>query len=527
MKLHSVTTYAGENDFTPRVYRCKDSIKNLKIKVRFQLPKTRNIPIPQFTPRENDKQRTNANDNTPEYEEHTFSWQEKVFSKSEVEFYRHSGNCRTPLQEQYHQEVSEWSDDTGHLFTYIDADGFNEEVSVTTGQQNCAAGNGKLELLKKQSFIRRKPKITQGNIVNDSPSAEAKKQNHSLQICEQLMYIMADLTDISSVGGESTSVGQTSVLPTEVVLCRLSWDRQRGLLTVMPDFSPTSVDGKCEPYLLEVGGDARNACRYWLYHVSEQPDDNIKVPALSLGIGHLSLGTDFKTPEQGTVQLTVLVEIVSASGYDFDGLFIEYCFELPDGWSGPSPALLAGATHRSNKNDKGEAFFGYIFEVELASTDHIETQCLRPQLLMRVASLDSWGRFRVEGYCHVPLPNSTGRHTLSIPSWRFTPDGRLHEMRRFFVGGGCNVSIDIAGVPDAVKGKPVLGKFGLRTISSGTVTVRMDIIHQTSERAEGWGKNVPHHLSSSALLNSVEAVIAAFSRARHRMLRARQGLDVL
>ncbi|XP_049838271.1 Meckel syndrome type 1 protein isoform X2 [Schistocerca gregaria] len=486
MKLHSVTTYAGENDFTPRVYRCKDSIKNLKIKVRFQLPKTRNIPIPQFTPRENDKQRTNANDNTPEYEEHTFSWQEKVFSKSEVEFYRHSGNCRTPLQEQYHQEVSEWSDDTGHLFTYIDADGFNEEVSVTTGQQNCAAGNGKLELLKKQSFIRRKPKITQGNIVNDSPSAEAKKQNHSLQICEQLMYIMADLTDISSVGGESTSVGQTSVLPTEVVLCRLSWDRQRGLLTVMPDFSPTSVDGKCEPYLLEVGGDARNACRYWLYHVSEQPDDNIKVPALSLGIGHLSLGTDFKTPEQGTVQLTVLVEIVSASGYDFDGLFIEYCFELPD-----------------------------------------ETQCLRPQLLMRVASLDSWGRFRVEGYCHVPLPNSTGRHTLSIPSWRFTPDGRLHEMRRFFVGGGCNVSIDIAGVPDAVKGKPVLGKFGLRTISSGTVTVRMDIIHQTSERAEGWGKNVPHHLSSSALLNSVEAVIAAFSRARHRMLRARQGLDVL
>lgn len=68
----------------------------------------------------------------------------------------------------------------------------------------------------------------------------------------------------------------------------------------------------------------------------------------------------------------------------------------------------------------------------------------------------------------------------------------------------------------------VLGKLGIQTITSGELQVRLNVIKQSNKSSSCMDHFVG--LNSSALLSSVEAVLAAFSRARHRMLRARQGL---
>ena len=58
-----------------------------------------------------------------------------------------------------------------------------------------------------------------------------------------------------------------------------------------------------------------------------------------------------------------------------------------------------------------------------------------PQVYIEVLSLDSWQRYRTEGYTYITIPNTTGTSTHTLHCWRPTGRSAVSELRRFFIGG--------------------------------------------------------------------------------------------
>lgn len=63
-------------------------------------------------------------------ESRSFRWQEKVFSKSEKEFYGNTGNCLTDRDKEYHRKINENIEDNHILYTYVQDDGFHIDEQV-------------------------------------------------------------------------------------------------------------------------------------------------------------------------------------------------------------------------------------------------------------------------------------------------------------------------------------------------------------------------------------------------------------
>jgi hypothetical protein len=86
----------------------------------------------------------------------------------------------------------------------------------------------------------------------------------------------------------------------------------------------------------------------------------------------------------------------------------------------------------------------------------------------------------------------------------------------------------------------LLSKYGFHTITSGDVTVKLNIVHHSQAlvgsntiadggrgdaRANRYSSFLLERLSAATLVSSVNAVLIAFKRARERMLKARDGLE--
>ena len=52
-----------------------------------------------------------------------------------------------------------------------------------------------------------------------------------------------------------------------------------------------------------------------------------------------------------------------------------------------------------------------------------------PQLLLEVVSVDSWSRYRVEGYGHTVLPYQPGHHHLTVHTWTPTTNNYQVEQK--------------------------------------------------------------------------------------------------
>ncbi|XP_069683999.1 tectonic-like complex member MKS1 [Periplaneta americana] len=555
--------YKEDSDYVTGVYRCKDSIKNLKIRVRLQHDKSSFIPLPQFQQDESDIQSTPRPHNEGlEMEERTFSWQEKVFSPFEISYYRYAGNCHTALEEKYHKAVVELcreSTPNNRLFTYTDGDDFTDmeetNQSVTTDAKPLMTPlvEGMSELRRRHKFGHRKSyrkdiDFSKRNIVDYAPNVELKKKNHLLQTSLQTLYILADLSVKDS---DENWVGKS-----EYVLCTIRWDSVMGVLTVTPDFTSHSQSAQIngvEPYRIEVDGDARNTYRYWIEHASvdmsqEERDKEFavinKLYEHHLDIRQLQVGSEFEMPRHGILQVHVLCEITSAQYFEYDHLFVHYFFELPKGWSCDTAKQLSGVTQTCHSRSTGIANFSYL--VELTLTFNLEVlQSDRdvllswPQMFIEVLSVDSWNRYRTEGYGYISLPSSPGQHTIIVSTWRPLSKSPIGEMRRFFIGGSPELEDpSFVGIPSNFEDSR-LSKHGLHTVTSGNVILKFNILHQSqaligsSVGTDGGGDTrinkhstfLLERLSAATLVNSVNAVLIAFKRARERMLKAKEGLE--
>lgn len=147
---------------------------------------------------------------------------------------------------------------------------------------------------------------------------------------------------------------------------------------------------------------------------------------------------------------------------------------------------------------------------------------------------DSWSRIRTEGYGFLTIPLEAGSyHDLIVETWRPLTPNHINEMKRYFVGGTPELE-DLAYCGNT-KDAALLSRYGFRTVTSGQIRVRMNIIHQSKALLQNVTKSgakmkwkrahLMDRLATQTLFSSLTAVMEAFKRAREKIAQATEGFD--
>ncbi|XP_071502804.1 tectonic-like complex member MKS1 [Diadema antillarum] len=565
-------------DFGTAYYRSLDPIKNLRIRVHLKRVTGSSLVPTAISGDKNDGDEADVNDgegmalkplrgkrkgrdaaesstsgkvktNTDNEEEHVFGWQAKVFSRREVQLYSSEASCEGPLEQKYHRDVTEMKAQGGRttkrLFSYTDHDNFThrEDQSLAT----TAPDESPSFLAKKMGNARRRKKIERktrdgpgdslllqrrANLIVERPSEEHQKSSHVIDTPVTTMYIMADLGIMDGEPKEED----------ECVLCTIKVS-MGGVISISPDFTHHR-----EPYTLVTDTGGRDTFQYTLtlasqgMNASEQVRENRMYKELlqrHTDIINSYVGQDFEQIPPGTLRLCILGEILSAKNFEYDGLYVHYFVELPKDWSADRTQMMSGLTHTCYTKEierEYTAYFSHPFELEAYYQREETTEDDRdllpawPQLFLEVLSLDSWQRYRTEGYGYVTIPSTPGTHTFEVQMWRPLGQSSYDDMRRFFIGGSPELEEpSYVSVPTTHDSK-VLSRFGLKTEATGSVTVRLNLMHQsrslmdaaTSRKQVG---TLIDRLGGMTMQAAVMNVLDAFQRARKRMQAAKDTLS--
>ncbi|MGH0155638.1 UNVERIFIED_CONTAM: hypothetical protein FKN15_059525 [Acipenser sinensis] len=598
---------AGES-----VYRSRDSIKNLKIRVRIQRITSTTVfsqKIQEQAAEQREKglielstfntQASSAGGRPDDEEDVTVGWQEKFFSQFELDLFRTEAACQSPLDRQYHNEILQLEKSgtrkNRRIFTYTDYDRYTNleefELDLFRTEAACQSPldrqyhNEILQLEKsgtrknrriftytdydrytnleehchsvttpemhtptflaeRMSNVRRRRqerRIAEGSIpksrlITWDPSEEFVKNNHVINTPVQTMHIMGDLGPYGKLGQREN----------EYVLCTLRVD-SNGVITVKPDFNSCKGPYRQGPVprsSLETEGEKQELWSYVVENVSlsmsrEEQDREQRVHK-DLYIRHKEylnslVGQDFEMPPPGILRLLVNGEIVSAQGYEYDNLYIHYFFELPDNWSSQPFQQLSGVTQTCSTRSLGRenvAYFSYPFSCEAYFRKEDESEGSDPQwpvLYFKVLSLDSWQRYRTEGYGYLVIPATPGCHNLTCATWRPVQSGTVAELRRFFIGGSPELEdISYTRVPGTFKGER-LSRFGFRSETTGSVTFKLHCIQHSRAFIDANAlrkrrRSVLDRLGGFSQQSSIYNVLDAFQKARRRMQEARESL---
>ncbi|XP_065214383.1 tectonic-like complex member MKS1 [Planococcus citri] len=533
--------YKNELDMMPGIYKCHGDLKYLRFKVRLECVKSSMIPLSNV-----EEQEVGLDPQYNEREEFEFSWNEKIFNAAEFKLYSEPQNCHTPVEKEYHEEImklksSGTASPSNRLFTYTS----NDKVPKTLYRNiyyreddlQSYIDEDDLSISLRQSNNPEKPiecvSLPVKNIVDFNPSDELKKRNRSLFSGYETMHIAADLSD-------KITSSETSSKECEHLLVTMKWNKSARTLTIAPDFANFNTAG----YKIDVDAltDTRYVYRYWIVNVSQSEEVTSlgKIDKLSAELSHyqppLNFSLEFEVPYKDFLNIFVFAEIQKAAKFECDNLFVRYYVYLPEAWTVDNPETLSGSTQQCKLNSKKSiAQLSYLFEMKLSlivselEKDDLDslTRFKVPHLFFEVCSLDSWKRFRVEGYTWAPLPTVPGRHKITLSSWRPAPLCRRDELKRFFIGSDRELSdFTYLSVPCNFD-STLLSKYGFETISSGNIHIELNIVHQI-------GKSIPpkkvSHLMDKAkavlLMNSVNHILEAFKKARERMLIAREPLSL-
>ncbi|KAF7255419.1 hypothetical protein EG68_07959 [Paragonimus skrjabini miyazakii] len=190
-------------------------------------------------------------------------------------------------------------------------------------------------------------------------------------------------------------------------------------------------------------------------------------------------------------------------------------------WRAYNQKLLCGSTQVSihhSFQDREVSLFSHPIEFDLAYKSGLDKEIEQPLsmrwpiLYLEVISFDFWSRSRTEGYGYVELPRTyakkKGQHGKQV-DW-----SKMQERTRRLLD---RMSLS----------SKHLVKYGFRTQSSGTVTLRFNCVVQSwsnmhkqmrtrmDQTSENERKHVFAHLD-------IATVIKAYQRARTRLLETRQ-----
>ncbi|XP_071783046.1 tectonic-like complex member MKS1 isoform X1 [Centroberyx gerrardi] len=535
------------------VYRSRDAVKNLRIKVRVERV-TSTAALSQHLQQQVLSQQERgvieldtftsqgqAGDNE---EELLVGWQEKLFSQYEMELFQSEAVCQTPLERQYHTEVKALNRTKGRqnhrIFTYTDHDRYTNCLPFHQLQHSqdlvTAVKSTPTFLAERMANMRHRRQdrrtmdcsIPKSKMINWEPTEEFVKTSHVVNNAMQTMHIMGDL-------GPPGKLGQKE---NECLLLTIRTDGN-GIVTVKPDFN----EGK-EPYRIETEGEKREVWRLTLENVSTamKPEEKEREQHMykDLYIRHKEylnslVGQDFEMPPAGILRLLVNGEIVSAKGFEYDNLYIHFFMELPNNWSSLPFQSLSGVTHTCRTKTLGRdnvAFFSYPFSFEAFHMNEKESEESLPQwpvLYFKVLSLDFWQRYRTEGYGYLVFPATPGKHVMTCHTWRPLQTGTVSVLRRFFIGGSPELEDhSYVRVPGTFKGER-LSRFGFCTETTGSVTFTLHCIQHARAFVDASilkkrRQRVSDQLGGFSQQGAVCNILEAFQRARRRMQEARESL---
>lgn len=173
-------------------------------RVILQPVKSKFIPAPPDSEKSTSTLESQVQKDEPEseMEEYVFSWQEKIFSSSEIAKYSNISNCKTKLHEKYHDEISKlYKSKHSHkrkLFTYVDVDNYklhDDEISPVVGNVSYVSILAKRinNLDVSGSAIKGMKNFSKARVVNYSPNNDFKRETHLINTSVQKMFLMADL----------------------------------------------------------------------------------------------------------------------------------------------------------------------------------------------------------------------------------------------------------------------------------------------------------------------------------------------
>ncbi|XP_041742970.1 Meckel syndrome type 1 protein [Coregonus clupeaformis] len=531
------------------VYRSRDAVKNLQIKIRIQRVTStaalsqhlqqQVLAQPEREGIELDTLNSPAQSAGDDEEELVVGWQEKLFSQYEVDLFQSESVCQTPLERQYHTEIIALGRTRGRrnrrIFTYSDFDRYtnwegHSQSMVTQVKSNPTFLAERMANVRHRRQDRRPvdSTIPKSRLITWEPSEDFVKTSHVVNTPVQTMHIMGDL-------GPPGKLGQKEK---ECLLCTIRADGN-GVVTIKPDFNK----GK-EPYRVETEGEKREVWRLTLENVSEgiRPEEKEREQRMykDLYVRHKDylnslVGQDFEMPPPGILRLLVNGEIDSAKGFEYDNLYIHFFMELPNNWSTLPFQSLSGVTQTCRTKTIGKddvAFFSYPFSFEAFFRRKDETEESLPQwpvLYFKVLSLDFWQRYRNEGYGYLVIPSTPGKHTVTCHTWRPLQTGTVSELRRFFIGGSPELEdYSYVRVPGTFKGER-LSRFGFRTQTTGSVTFNLHCIQHARAFVDASTlkkrmQSVLDQLGGFSQQGAVYNVLEAFQRARRRMHEARESL---
>ncbi|WAR03279.1 MKS1-like protein [Mya arenaria] len=414
-------------------------------------------------------------------EETVISWQQKIFSQA-TEYLTTSPNEHPT---------------------------FLSEKMAHVRKRRVGTGN-KQKRERDHTFV---PKL---NIIEDDPNEELILRNHLGSTPIQVMHIMADL---------SPGKGAPALDEEEVVLCTIQI-KGDGVLSIHPDFNR----GR-KAYVKES-------------QKQQEADRELKmfreVYSRHKDFLQACVGGDFDMPGPDVLRMLVYGEIESAKNFEYDDLYLHFFVDLPKYWTVERQQPMSWITQTCSTKVLGRddvAYFSFPFHFEAfyhndnLDEEEKELEIPRfPTIMVEVLSLDSWQRYRTEGYSYLTVPGQPGRHQETIQCWRPMGSSVTSQLRRFFIGGSPELEDPTyQAIPSTFQGK-YLSKYGFKTESTGSVDISLNVIMQS--RAFRDKKANRQSLSSllealgiNAVQQNISNVLDAFKKARQRMLQTRENVS--
>ncbi|KAF3840662.1 hypothetical protein F7725_006524 [Dissostichus mawsoni] len=547
------------------VYRSRDAVKNLKIRVRIErVTSTAALSqhLQQHVLSQQDGGAIELETLTPQGqkgdndEELVVGWQEKLFSQYEMELFQNESACQTPLDRQYLTDIRALNKAKGRrnhrIFTNTDHDRFTSCLPIQQLQHPTdlltTTKSGPTFLAERMASVRNRRQerrtldssIPKSKIVIWEPTEEFVKNSHVVNNAMQTMHIMADLAPPGRLGQKEN----------EYLLLTIKTDGS-GTVIVKPDFNK----GK-EPYRQDCNsrGEERSLASYCGECVHSDATGGEGEGAEHLYVRHKEylnslVGQDFEMPPLGILRYMMNGEIVSAKGFEYDHLYIHFFMELPNNWSSLPFQSHSGVTQTCRAKTLGKetkvssvtvsllmfvkpqyslcqqenvAFFSYPFSFEafyMSEKESEEPILQWPVIYFKVLSLDSWQRYRTEGYGYLLFPAMPGKHTITCHTWRPLQTGTVSSLRRFFIGGSPELEDpSYVRIPGTFKGER-LSRFGFCTETTGSVTFNLHCLQQ----ARAFVDATVMKKRRQKVLEQLGG-FKAFQRARKKMQDAREGL---
>ncbi|XP_052801949.1 tectonic-like complex member MKS1 [Mya arenaria] len=556
-----------EPDVGTAYYRSSDPVKNLKICVKLdRITSTSLVPtaatgvgtapagggdVASHTSGDEMEMQDRNKPGLKDKEETVISWQQKIFSQREIDYYKQDIDWMNPVDKNYHIEVTKLLSKgrpRNRLFTYVDHDSFSQEDKAT--EYLTTSPNEHPTFLSEKMAHVRKRRVGTGNkqkrerdhtfvpklnIIEDDPNEELILRNHLGSTPIQVMHIMADL---------SPGKGAPALDEEEVVLCTIQI-KGDGVLSIHPDFNR----GR-KAYVKESQKQfGKEVFEYILDHASkemnrQEADRELKmfreVYSRHKDFLQACVGGDFDMPGPDVLRMLVYGEIESAKNFEYDDLYLHFFVDLPKYWTVERQQPMSWITQTCSTKVLGRddvAYFSFPFHFEAfyhndnLDEEEKELEIPRfPTIMVEVLSLDSWQRYRTEGYSYLTVPGQPGRHQETIQCWRPMGSSVTSQLRRFFIGGSPELEDPTyQAIPSTFQGK-YLSKYGFKTESTGSVDISLNVIMQS--RAFRDKKANRQSLSSllealgiNAVQQNISNVLDAFKKARQRMLQTRENVS--